>query len=106
MLADKHNALHITPRKMEYTKEHATDDSEAHSLKESIDSHPHSTATSNHIDDPNNGEAIVYPTTAKLVLILTAAALSIFLVALDTSIISTAIPQITDDFHSLDDVAW
>ncbi|KAF2231042.1 MFS multidrug transporter-like protein [Viridothelium virens] len=49
---------------------------------------------------------IVYPGTLKLVLILSVSALSIFLVALDNTIISTAIPRITDDFHSLDDVAW
>ncbi|KAK3625426.1 hypothetical protein LTR56_020429 [Elasticomyces elasticus] len=49
---------------------------------------------------------IAYPSGAKLVLILAATALSIFLVALDTTIVATAIPQITDDFHSLDDVGW
>ncbi|KAK4539779.1 hypothetical protein LTR36_010367 [Oleoguttula mirabilis] len=50
--------------------------------------------------------SIVYPSGPHLALILAAAALSIFLVALDTSIVSTAIPRITDDFHSLDDVGW
>ncbi|KAK5704814.1 hypothetical protein LTR17_021578 [Elasticomyces elasticus] len=49
---------------------------------------------------------ISYPSGSKLVLILTATALSIFLVALDTTIVATAIPQITDDFGSLDDVGW
>lgn len=29
-----------------------------------------------------------------------------FLVLLDTAIVSTAIPRITDRFHSLDDVGW
>lgn len=91
---------------MEDTKERTADASEAPSTKESIDSHPNSVPPPNPIDEANNDEPIVYPTTAKLILILSAAALSIFLVALDTSIISTAIPQITDDFHSLDDVAW
>ena len=32
--------------------------------------------------------------------------LSIFCVALDNTIISTAIPQITDQFHALEDVGW
>lgn len=32
--------------------------------------------------------------------------LAIFCVALDNTIISTAIPQITDEFHALDDVGW
>lgn len=56
--------------------------------------------------DVDTSKDIVYPGTGKLILILGAAALSIFLVALDTTIVSTAIPRITDDFHSLDDVAW
>lgn len=32
--------------------------------------------------------------------------LSIFLVALDSTIIATAIPQITNQFSSLNDVGW
>ncbi|UKZ95983.1 uncharacterized protein TrAFT101_010789 [Trichoderma asperellum] len=56
--------------------------------------------------EENDSEEIVYPTIGKHILVLFAIALSIFLVALDTSIVSTAIPHITDDFHSLDDVAW
>ncbi|KAF2094033.1 MFS general substrate transporter, partial [Rhizodiscina lignyota] len=47
-----------------------------------------------------------YPTTGKLIIILIAVALSIFLVALDMTIIATAIPKITDEFHSLDQVGW
>jgi MFS transporter, DHA2 family, glioxin efflux transporter len=56
--------------------------------------------------DVEDSEPIVYPSNSKLLLILSATALIIFLVALDTTIVSTAIPRITDDFHSLDDVAW
>lgn len=47
-----------------------------------------------------------YPKAAALVFILVATLLSMFLVALDMTIVATAIPQITDDFHSLDQVAW
>lgn len=32
--------------------------------------------------------------------------LAMFLVALDRTIVATAIPRITDDFHSLGDVGW
>nr|POF21050.1 mfs gliotoxin efflux transporter glia [Quercus suber] len=57
--------------------------------------------------DPNGSEmSPEYPSTGRLMLILLAVAMSVFLVALDTSIISTAIPAITDEFHSLDDVGW
>jgi MFS transporter, DHA2 family, glioxin efflux transporter len=47
-----------------------------------------------------------YPSAANLIFIVVAAALSMFLVALDMTIVATAIPKITDDFHSLDQVAW
>jgi MFS family permease len=43
---------------------------------------------------------------AHLGLIVFAVTLGIFLVSLDLTIVSTAIPQITDDFHSLDQVGW
>ncbi|KAH8815363.1 DHA14-like major facilitator [Xylogone sp. PMI_703] len=51
-------------------------------------------------------EGTEYPTGAKMNLISLALCLSVFLTALDNSIIATAIPKITDQFHSLDDVGW
>ncbi|KAI9675996.1 MAG: hypothetical protein M1817_000739 [Caeruleum heppii] len=47
-----------------------------------------------------------YPTGWILSLIIVALLLSMFLVALDMTIVATAIPRITEDFHSLDDVGW
>ncbi|KAK2626637.1 hypothetical protein QTJ16_003812 [Diplocarpon rosae] len=47
-----------------------------------------------------------YPTGVKLGLISLALCLSVFLIALDNTIIATAIPKITDQFHSLPDVGW
>ncbi|PNP43600.1 major facilitator superfamily transporter [Trichoderma gamsii] len=47
-----------------------------------------------------------YPSNQKRVLIMGSLYLAIFLVTLDTNIISTAIPRITDEFHSLNDVGW
>ncbi|KAJ2992653.1 hypothetical protein NUW58_g2094 [Xylaria curta] len=47
-----------------------------------------------------------YPTGIKLTLISVALCLSVFLIALDNSIIATAIPAITNEFHSLQDVGW
>ncbi|KAJ7039648.1 major facilitator superfamily transporter [Mycena alexandri] len=47
-----------------------------------------------------------YPHGLKLALLSLALCLSVFLVALDNTIIATAIPKITDQFHSLDDVGW
>ncbi|KIV78208.1 hypothetical protein PV11_09949 [Exophiala sideris] len=47
-----------------------------------------------------------YPHGLKLGLITLALCLSVFLVALDNTIIATAIPKITDHFNSLGDVGW
>ncbi|KAK7019548.1 DHA14-like major facilitator [Favolaschia claudopus] len=47
-----------------------------------------------------------YPRGAKLAILTIALGLSCFLVALDNTIISTAIPKITDAFNSLQDVGW
>lgn len=47
-----------------------------------------------------------YPSGLKLYLITLALCLGVFLMALDNSIIATAIPKITGEFNSLDDVGW
>ncbi|KAK9384925.1 major facilitator superfamily domain-containing protein [Lipomyces mesembrius] len=54
--------------------------------------------------DPSGGEG--YPPIRNVIVIMTGVYLCMFLVAVDRTIISTAIPQITDDFHSLNDVGW
>ena len=51
-------------------------------------------------------DELVYPSGLKLAVITLALCLSVFLVALDNTIIATAIPRITDHFHSLGDVGW
>ncbi|KAF7312051.1 DHA14-like major facilitator [Mycena indigotica] len=47
-----------------------------------------------------------FPHGIKLALLIVALCLSVFLVALDNTIIATAIPRITDEFKSLDDISW
>ncbi|EPE25582.1 MFS general substrate transporter [Glarea lozoyensis ATCC 20868] len=47
-----------------------------------------------------------YPTKLKLVMTVVALVLSMFLAALDMTILSTAIPEITSDFNSLEDIGW
>ena len=46
-----------------------------------------------------------YPSSFKLVSVIVALVLAVFLASLDMNIIATAIPRITDEFHSLDDVS-
>ena len=65
-----------------------------------------------HIDDSDLGRELSrintadYPRAFPLAMIVVALACSIFLVALDMTIVATAIPRITDQFHSLDQVGW
>ncbi|KAF3017953.1 hypothetical protein E8E15_004372 [Penicillium rubens] len=47
-----------------------------------------------------------YPNAWRLTLISIALCLCVFCVALDNTIIATAIPKITDQFNSLEDVGW
>lgn len=47
-----------------------------------------------------------YPSGAKLGIIVASLCLSVFLMALDNTIIATAIPKITDHFQSINDVGW
>ncbi|KAI1775073.1 MFS general substrate transporter [Hypoxylon cercidicola] len=47
-----------------------------------------------------------YVTGYKLVAVMVALVLASFLMLLDTSIVSTAIPAISDEFHALEDVGW
>ncbi|EPE09498.1 major facilitator superfamily transporter [Ophiostoma piceae UAMH 11346] len=59
--------------------------------------------TAPNADEDEEGE---YPKGAKLTAIVVALCLSIFLMSLDFTIVATAIPKITDQFHGLGDVAW
>jgi MFS transporter, DHA2 family, glioxin efflux transporter len=56
--------------------------------------------------NPDDAKPDEYPSGARLVFIVLALVLSIFLVSLDLTIVATAIPKITGEFHGLDDVAW
>ncbi|KAF7331504.1 Major facilitator superfamily transporter [Mycena kentingensis (nom. inval.)] len=51
-------------------------------------------------------DGVVEPPRLQLILITIALCLSVFLVALDNTIIATAIPKITNQFDSLADVGW
>ncbi len=55
---------------------------------------------------PTEEDEPIYPHKFKLALIILALSLAVFSVGLDNTIISSAIPKITDQFHALDDVGW
>ncbi|KAL2834567.1 major facilitator superfamily domain-containing protein [Aspergillus pseudoustus] len=71
----------------------------AHSNAPEKDTAPAPLATG----EANEGD---YPTDFRLLFVVIALVLTIFLTSLDFTIIATAIPRITDEFHSLPDVAW
>ncbi|KAJ0115293.1 hypothetical protein J7T55_012569 [Diaporthe amygdali] len=50
--------------------------------------------------------ALYKPKTLRFWLTILANFLAVFLVALDRTIVATAIPQITDEYHSLGDIGW
>ena len=58
------------------------------------------------VEELERVESSLYPSSRKLIGILIGVGLSIFLVALDMTIVATAIPRITDQFKSLEDVGW
>ncbi|OCL02654.1 putative efflux pump antibiotic resistance protein [Glonium stellatum] len=47
-----------------------------------------------------------YPGAFKFSLIILSLCLSLFLAGLDQTVITTAVPKITDDFHALQDIGW
>lgn len=56
---------------------------------------------------PSSDGGDVVPTTkVQFLVIFVALILAIFCVALDNTIIVTAIPRITDDYNTLNDVGW
>lgn len=47
-----------------------------------------------------------YLSSWRLGIVITSLFLGAFLIALDTNIINVAIPKISTEFHSLEDIAW
>ncbi|KAK8001563.1 hypothetical protein PG991_013785 [Apiospora marii] len=76
------------------------------------DSKPHALPSEHtvHQSDDNDSEtladSIEYPSMWKAMLIVSGLFMGVFLVALDQTIIGTAIPKITDEFKTIQDVGW
>ncbi|KAL3432238.1 MFS general substrate transporter [Aspergillus tetrazonus] len=58
------------------------------------------------VQDPTTDDTRNLPSKIQLTLIIVSLCLAVFCQALDTTIIATAIPRITDEFDSLGDVGW
>ncbi|CAI7594497.1 unnamed protein product [Penicillium discolor] len=57
-------------------------------------------------DDDEEEEKQVYPPSSKLAPILIGLCFQSFCIALDNTILSTAVPKITEQFNSLGDISW
>jgi hypothetical protein len=55
---------------------------------------------------PSDEELLFQPNTFKFWMTMFCNFLALFLVALDRTIVATAVPRITDDFNSLGDIGW
>ncbi|KAF7173484.1 hypothetical protein CNMCM6106_007562 [Aspergillus hiratsukae] len=70
-----------------------------------LDSSPNG-SIKDHDHDPSPAEEMHYPSGFALSVIMAGLVAAIFLISLDTTIVSTAIPRITDEFHTVADIGW
>jgi MFS family permease len=83
------------------------DSSTASSGQSSADQAPTVDKPAESVDDKyEEAEKNYQPKSLKFWMIMIGMYLSIFLVALDRTIIATAIPKITDEFNSIEDIGW
>ena len=67
---------------------------------------PPSSSFEHATDDGNEKEDEEYPSGMRLFVVVAALVLAMLPAVMDLTILATAIPRITDEFHSLDDVGW
>ncbi|KAF1952105.1 putative efflux pump antibiotic resistance protein [Byssothecium circinans] len=81
---------------------------DASSEKKSLSQRPSESAELGNTSDVTvkDAEEGQYPVGLKFAILASAALVAVFLIALDQTIIGTAIPKITDEFHGLEDVSW
>ncbi|KAL2062948.1 hypothetical protein VTL71DRAFT_6020 [Oculimacula yallundae] len=95
-LVDSSAALHSEPAPMHMIESH----NDARNINGG-----RSPRTQQNVPTVHNSGADL-PTGARLAVLLACTCMAIFLQALDTTIISTAIPKITQEFHSINQVGW
>lgn len=71
-----------------------------------IEKHEHEFQDEQPADENDNDDPDAYPSGIRLVCIVSSLCLTVFLFALDGTILATALPNISDQFNSLDDIAW
>ncbi|KAL2844118.1 major facilitator superfamily-domain-containing protein [Aspergillus pseudoustus] len=81
----------------------ASDSPPATSITGGVSESDETEVAKNETDTPVPDE---YPHGVRLVVLVVSLMLGMFLVALDNTILGTAIPKITDEFHDLNKVSW
>ncbi len=76
------------------------------SSTDSVPEEPQQQRPSDPDDEYADAEKNYQPKTLKFWIVILSVYMSIFLVALDRMIIATAIPSITNEFHSIEDIGW
>ncbi|KGO58338.1 Major facilitator superfamily domain, general substrate transporter [Penicillium expansum] len=93
----------VEPEREQQTVESNTPFTMASSSVSGVDDGP---ATEEKAVDEAPKPVMEYPKGMEAFFIMVALVLSITLSSLDQTIVATAIPKITDQFHSLDDISW
>ncbi|KAK9249700.1 major facilitator superfamily domain, general substrate transporter [Lipomyces tetrasporus] len=93
----------VEPEKEKGTVESNEPSTVASSTVNGVDDGP---ATEEKAVDELPKPVMEYPKGIEALFIMVALVLSITLISLDQTIVATAIPKITDQFHSLDDILW
>ncbi|KAI1116520.1 major facilitator superfamily domain-containing protein [Nemania sp. NC0429] len=70
------------------------------------DGQPAQSATVDSSQDDSLETKVEYPGALRLLTVITALVLALLLAVMDLIILATAIPHITDEFHSLGDIGW
>ncbi|CAF9938024.1 hypothetical protein IMSHALPRED_000629 [Imshaugia aleurites] len=102
MSSSQHTSTSQIEKEGTLSRAHSRQTSQHETEKNTVETTPldEAEALDNLSDEP------IYPQGAKLGIIVASLCLSVFCVALDNTIIATAIPKITDHFKALDDVGW
>ncbi len=110
-MSSESKATSVTETTFEDTKkdearDFADQDNTAVKTEDTVKRDPLTQETETQFPAGDSEDQMEYPHGLKLWTILGALCLSVFLVALDQTIISTAIPTITDHFNSIRDIGW
>ncbi|KAH9881744.1 hypothetical protein IAQ61_000472 [Plenodomus lingam] len=104
--ADNADSADSLPRLKHKQKSRKTHLQETHFAGDEAQSPTSTMESEQHDAQSMGGAGPAYPSAAKTAVIMVSLYISIFLVALDRTIIGPAIPAITNQFNSIDDIGW